>query len=223
MLIKKLETEHFYFDFRHPDEEDTVKIHFHFKSKSSKGKKMLGEKVGGLIVSPRAIQDIHLGKKYQDFFDEIYDYSKKLRKFCKKYLKQNKQYKPHKEKIKGFKRKKQESLKRSTKIEKVYEQFMHPNGDDSIAIRFLIEREGNLQEIGFANISTIGIKELHINPEFEIYFDYIYRRRDRLLEYTKKCMKKNNKFVERMKIDVSSKSHSRKKSKSQVREKDNQK
>ena len=36
MLVKGLETEHFYFDFRHPDENDTVKIHFHFKQKNDK-------------------------------------------------------------------------------------------------------------------------------------------------------------------------------------------
>ena len=36
MLVKGLETEHFYFDFRHPDENDTVQIHFHLKQKNDK-------------------------------------------------------------------------------------------------------------------------------------------------------------------------------------------
>lgn len=207
MLVKELETEHFYFDFRHPDENDTVKIHFHFKSKNN-GQKTLGEKAGGLIVSPNAIQDIHVGKKYQKFFDEVYNYRAKLRKYCKKYLKKNKRYKPSKDKINGFIKENKQFVKRERKLRKVYIQFMHPNGDDSIALKFLIKKKGDQKEIGFANISTIGIKELHLNPEFEIYFDYIYGKRERLTEYARKCANKNNEFLRKMRIDVNLKQKS---------------
>jgi len=203
MRIKGLETENLYFDFRHKDEGDTVKIHCHFKSKI-KGKKALGEKVGGLIASKDAIQDIHVGKKYTEYFDEIYTHEKQIIKYAKKYIKKAKEYKTENISIKGFNSYTNKNNVLSKKVKKVYIEFLHPNGDDSIALKFYIKRKGEFTDIGYANVSPNGIKELHLKSEYEIYFKHIYEKRNNLTEYAKKCVIKNSRFLKQIKADVDS-------------------
>lgn len=202
MRIKGLKTNNLYFDFRHKDEGDTVKIHFHLKSKEN-GKKCLGKKVGGLIASQNAISDIHVGKRYLEYFDEVYNYEKQITKHIKKYLKKSKEYKPDDSNIKGFKcyENKNESCQ---KLKKVYIEFLHPNGDDSIALSFYIKRGEEFINIGFVNVSPLGIKELHINQAYENYFRNIYKKKENLIKYAKKCAIKNSKFLEDIKEDISS-------------------
>lgn len=206
MRIKGLKTKNLYFDFRHKDEGDTIKIHFHLKAKEE-GKKCLGEKVGGLIVSKNSISDIHVGKRYLEYFDEVYNYEKQIRKRVKKYLEKSKQYKPDYSNIRGFKNYKSGN-KPCQKLKKVYIEFLHPNGDDSIAFNFYIKKDEEFINIGFANVSPLGIKELHINQAYEIYFKNIYEKKENLIEYAKKCAIKNSKFLEDIKSDISGNSNS---------------
>ena len=200
MRIKGLETENLYFDFRHKDEGDTVKIHCHFKSKV-KGKKALGEKVGGLIASKDLIQDIHVRKKYIQYFDEIYRHEKQIIRYSKKYIKEAKKYKPDNSSINGFKSYTNKTMPHK-KAKKVYIEFLHPNGNDSIALKFYTRKKDEFIDIGFANVSPNGIKELHLNPEYGIYFKYIYEKRNDLTKYAKKCALKNSKFLKEIKADV---------------------
>lgn len=200
MRIKGLKTENLYFDFRHKDEGETIKIHFHLKEKKN-GKKALGEKAGGLIASKNAIQDIHVGKKYTKCFEEVYKHEKEIIKYVEKYLEKTKEYKPDSSDIKGFERYKEKSVK-CKKTKKIYVEFSHPNGDDSVAFKFYIRKKDGFTEIGNANVSPNGFKELHVKPEYEIYFKQIYEKRDNLVKYAKKCTVKNLEFLRRIKADV---------------------
>lgn len=201
MRIKGLKTKNLFFDFRHKDEGNTIKLHFHLKSKKN-GKKAFGEKVGGLIVSKSGLQDIHVGKKYLQYFDEVYKSEKDIVKYAETYLEKAKKYLPDDSEIEGFEIYSNESHKEADRLEKVYIEFLHPNGDDSIAFKFYIKEKEGFINIGHANISPRGFKELHLETGYGIYFGYIYGQKDNLVRYAKKCNIKNTGFVRKIKVDT---------------------